>query len=94
MADSQPVWPPRTFERIFSVLGILVGLLLFLLFVGSIPWILIVAVGLVVLALRFLPMYLVTRARTIFWRHFGRDGSARSEASPATQGARGTRLGE
>jgi hypothetical protein len=33
MKDSQPVWPPRTFERIFTVLLVLIGL--YALFLGA-----------------------------------------------------------
>ena len=34
MAEPQPIWPPRTFERIFTVFLVLIGLTVFFYLLG------------------------------------------------------------
>jgi len=73
MAGSQLIWPPLTFERIFTILGIILAVFVLALFIQSIPLLLIIAICLVAFALRILPFYLLVKARSIFRRHFRTD---------------------
>lgn len=72
MAGSRPIWPPLIFERIFTILGIILAVFVLALFIQSIP-LLIIAICLVAFALRILPFYLLVKARSIFRRHFRTD---------------------
>jgi fatty acid desaturase len=79
MADTQTTWPPRTAERVFSVALVLVGLLVLIFFVGSLPFTLIIVVCLLALTLRVLPFYLLARARATLRRILAKGEIASAE---------------
>ena len=67
MKDSQPIWPPRTFERIFTVLLLLIGL--FAIFSGG-NLILIVSFIAVLVALVCLAIAILWFAGKMVWDMF------------------------
>jgi membrane-bound ClpP family serine protease len=70
METSQPQWPPRTFEKIFTPILVLVGLLLLAFLFSGISLLIMVCVVALIIGLIWIVMAVLRLAAKSLWHTF------------------------
>ncbi|MGP8254005.1 MAG: hypothetical protein ACLQHF_18400 [Terracidiphilus sp.] len=70
METAQPQWPPRTFEKIFTPILVLIGLFALVLLVNGIDLLLVLSVSALIIGIAFIVFAVLWLAAKNLWHTF------------------------